>query len=105
MCRDYVYVQDVVRVLYWFMVHLPGSGVYDVGSGFARTEEAVARAIFHAMKQEPVILYRTEQRESGTGDNPIFQPDLSRLRRTGYKKPFYSIEKGVKSYIQRYLEE
>lgn len=102
-CRDYVYVKDVGRVLYWFLVHQPASGVYDLGSGFARTELAVTHAIFQALKREPHIEFCGKESEQLLSTDTVFHPELSKLRRIGYKKDFMSIEKGVRSYVQRYL--
>ena len=103
-CRDYVYVKDVVRVLYWFMTHQPASDVYDIGSGFARTDMAVVHAIFQALRRESRIEFRGDEYESTSSADSVFLPNLSKLRRIGYKKDFMTVEKGVKSYVQRYLQ-
>lgn len=103
-CRDYVYVKDVMRVLYWFMAHQPESGVYDLGSGFARSEVAVAHAIFRAMKREPQVVFSGKPPKTGSSEESVFRPNLSKLRRVGYKKDFLTLENGVKSYVQRYLK-
>jgi ADP-L-glycero-D-manno-heptose 6-epimerase len=103
-CRDYVYVKDVVRALYWFMTHQPASDVYDIGSGFARTDMAVVHAIYQAMRSEPRIEFCGEEHKSTSSVDSVFMPNLSKLRRIGYKKDFMTVEKGVKSYVQRYLQ-
>ena len=98
--RDYLYVQDAVRVFYWFMLHRPVNGVYDLGSGFARSDFAVVNAIFRALKLPPRIRY-----SDSFGDTPeeltsSFMPDLRNLRGVGYRKPFLPVEKGVKSSLR-----
>lgn len=103
-CRDYVYVKDVVRVLYWFMTHQPASDVYDIGSGFARTDMAVVHAIFQALRCESKVESPRNEPESAPFVDSVFLPNLSKLRSIGYKKDFMTVEKGVKSYVQRYLQ-
>ena len=98
--RDYLYVQDAVRVFYWFMLHRPANGVYDLGSGFARTDMAVMNAIFRALKLPPRIRCSTTPAVNTDAMTASFQPDLRNLRHTGYKKPFFSVEKGVKSSLR-----
>lgn len=100
--RDYLYVQDAVRVFYWFMQHCPANGVYDLGSGFERSDLALANAIFRALKLPARIRYSLSFPVfSNVADVP-FQPDLKELRRVGYKKPFFTVENGVKSAFRRH---
>lgn len=102
-CRDYVYVKDVVRVMYWFMLHQPGSGVYDLGSGFARTDLAVIHAISQVLKCKPHIEFCKKESGSLRSADAVFLPNLSKVHHVGYKKAFMPVEKGVKSYVQKYL--
>ena len=101
--RDYLYVQDAVRVFYWFMQHRPANGVYDLGSGFGRSDFAVANTIFRALKRPSRISYLPTQPEVFGGQSEPFRPDLRNLRRAGYRKPFFSVEKGVKSFLRKPL--
>ena len=98
--RDYLFVQDAVRVFYWFMLHRPTNGVYDLGSGFARTDFAVVNAIFRALKLPAQIRYSAFDAEMLKMLSPSFLPDLRNLRIVGYRKPFFSVEKGVKSSLR-----
>ena len=98
--RDYLYVQDAVRVFYWFMLHRPANGVYDLGSGFARTDMAVVNAIFRALKMTPRIRYSDTSGDMPETLTSSFMPDLRNLRAVGYRKPFFSVEKGVKSSLR-----
>lgn len=99
--RDYLYVQDAVRVFYWFMQHRPANGVYDLGSGFERSDFAVVNAIFRALKLPPRIVYSDSSVDNSNALATSFQPDLRNLRSVGYKKPFFTVEKGVKSCLRR----
>ena len=98
--RDYLYVQDAVRVFYWFMLHRPANGVYDLGSGFARTDIAVVNAIFRALKLPPCIRYSDSSGDMPEALKSSFLPDLRNLRGVGYRKSFFSVEKGVKSSLR-----
>lgn len=99
--RDYLYVQDAVRVFYWFMQHRPANGVYDLGSGFERTDLAVVYALFRALKRPPRIQYALSRLIPTDESSSPFLPDLRKLRRAGYRKPFFSVENGVKSSLRR----
>jgi len=99
--RDYLYVQDAVRVFYWFMQHRPANGVYDLGSGFGRSDLALANAIFRALKLPPRVRYSHAQPEASEREPESFRPDLRDLRKAGYRKPFFSVEKGMKSLLRK----
>jgi ADP-L-glycero-D-manno-heptose 6-epimerase len=99
--RDYLYVQDAVRVFYWYMLHHPENGVYDLGSGFERTDFAVVNAIFRALKLPPRIRYVDPSMVGSKELHGSFLPDLRKLRGVGFRKPFYSVEKGIKSFLRR----
>lgn len=98
---DYLYVTDVGRVLYWFAIHRPASGVYELGCGFPRTDTAAVGAISRALRLSPQIRYDEIEGKCAQNRLPFEEVDLSFLRRIGYKKPFYTLENGVKSYLYR----
>jgi len=98
---DYLYVPDVGRVLYWFATHRPESGVYELGGGFPRTDTAVVGAISRVLKLSPQIIYEEIGENSHQKEPSSVFVDLSTLRRIGYKKPFCTLENGVKSYLHR----
>ena len=101
--RDFVYVKDVVRVIYWFMLHHPKSGIYNLGTGFARPFLTLAISTFKALKLEPVIEYVDIPEDIRDKYQYFTEADMSKMRQNGYKKPFYALEDGVKSYVTHYL--
>lgn len=101
--RDFVYVKDVVRVIYWFMLHHPKSGIYNLGTGFARPFLTLATSTFKAMKLEPVIEYVDIPDDIRDKYQYFTEADMQKMRQNGYKKPFYALEDGVKSYVTHYL--
>ena len=92
--QDYIYVNDVAKVLYFFLNHAPPSGMYEVGTGFARSCQSVVDAINTASKREQKLKF-AYQKEG----NAVFQADLTLLRKYAYKQPFLTLEQGVKRII------
>lgn len=101
--RDFVYVKDVVRMIYWFMEHHPESGIYNIGTGLARPFLALATSTFKAMKLEPKIDFVDIPEDIRDKYQYFTEASMRKARKIGYKKPFYSLEDGVKSYVTRYL--
>ncbi len=101
--RDFVYVKDVVSVLYWFTQHLRPSGIYNLGTGFARTFLALATSTFKAMDIEPQIEFIDIPQDIREKYQYYTQADIQKLRKVGYKKSFYSLENGVTDYVSKYL--
>lgn len=101
--RDFVYVKDVVRVIYWYITHLPQSGIYNLGTGLARPFLTLATSTFKAMKLVPNIQFVDIPEDIRDKYQYFTEADMRKMRGSGYKKPFYSLEDGVKSYVTRYL--
>lgn len=101
--RDFVYVKDLVRVLYWFMNHHPASGIYNLGTGLARPFLSLAESTFAAMNLEPNIEFVDMPEDIREKYQYFTEADMHKMRGVGYRRPFYSLEDGVKSYVRRYL--
>ncbi|MFD2248052.1 ADP-glyceromanno-heptose 6-epimerase [Pontibacter ruber] len=103
--RDFVYVKDVVEVCMFLMHHRKNSGIYNLGSGTARTFMALALNTFEAMGVTPEIDF-VDTPESIRDTYQYFtEANMNKLRSIGYDKPFYTLEEGVKDYVQNYLKE
>ena len=89
--QDYIYVNDVVKVLYYFLNHASQSGIYEVGTGFARPLQAILDAIHKVSKTEQKMILEYQKEEPY-----VFQADLVNLRKYGYRQSFLSLEQGVK---------
>jgi len=101
--RDFIYIKDCVRVIDWFLKHPAVSGLFNLGTGEARTFEDLARAAFAALNKEPKISY-VEMPEAVRNKYQYFtQANMNRLRQAGYQAPFTSLEDGVRDYVQNYL--
>ena len=108
--RDFVYVKDVIDVIMHFLsesqkpTSAAQSGVYNVGSGKARSFADLGRAVFSAMGLESTFEWIPMPEEIRHGYQYFTQADLGLLRsRGGYKKEFTPLEEGVRDYVQNYL--
>lgn len=101
--RDFVYVKDVVRVIYWYMQHLPASGIYNLATGCARPFLVLATSTFQAMGLTPNIQFIDMPDDIRDKYQYFTEADMRKMRHIGYRKPFYTLENGVKSYVSRYL--
>ncbi|NGM48080.1 ADP-glyceromanno-heptose 6-epimerase [Caulobacter sp. 602-2] len=101
--RDFVYVRDVADVIAWLAKSPHVNGVYNLGSGHARSFKDLAEATFAAVAREPDITY-FDMPEVLQGKYQYFtQADMSRLRAAGYNAPMTSLEDGVADYVAGFL--
>jgi ADP-L-glycero-D-manno-heptose 6-epimerase len=101
--RDFIYVKDVVKVCKWLMDHKPKDGLYNLGTGEARTFYDLAASTFRAMDKEVAISYIDTPEDIRDKYQYFTEADMSKLRKAGYKDKFYSLEEGVTDYVQNYL--
>jgi ADP-L-glycero-D-manno-heptose 6-epimerase len=101
--RDFVWVGDCVDIALWLANHPSTQGIFNVGTGEARTFEDLARSVFRAMGRDADIEF-VETPEAIRDRYQYFtQADMSRLRNAGYSRPSTSLEDGVGQYIRDYL--
>jgi len=101
--RDFIYVRDAVDVTLHFVEHRERGGLFNCGTGQARTWLDLARALFAAMDRAPDIRF-IPLPEKLRGKYQYFtEADSTRLRAAGYAKPFTSLEDGVCDYVRSYL--
>ena len=81
------------------------SGLYNVGTGVARSFNDLAKAIFSALKKESKIVYIDMPLELGKQYQNYTQASMGKLREAGYSETFYSLEDGVKDYVGHYLKD
>ncbi len=103
--RDFVYVKDVLDVCLFLMENKPASGIYNLGSGTARTFADLANAVFDAMHVEPVIEYIDTPEDIRDKYQYFTQAEMGKLRQAGYTGDFHSLEAGVADYVRNYLTE
>ena len=99
--RDFVWVGDCVDVALWAGDH--SGGIFNVGSGEARSFADLAKAVFRASNREPQITF-VDMPEAMRGRYQYFtRSNPEKLRRAGYAKPFTQLEDGVGRYVRDYL--
>ncbi len=102
--RDFIYVKDVVDVVLYLMDHPAVNGIYNVGTGHARTWNDVARALFVAAGK-PVNIEYIPMPDVLRGKYQYFtEADMSLFRKAGYVRPFTSLEDAVRDYV-KYLKD
>jgi ADP-L-glycero-D-manno-heptose 6-epimerase len=101
--RDFIYVDDVVAVIRWLIDTPRVSGLFNVGTGNARSFREMIEAMFAALNRAPNIDY-IDMPEQIRGSYQYFtQSEMGRLRKAGYNAGFMPLETAVKDYVARYL--
>jgi ADP-L-glycero-D-manno-heptose 6-epimerase len=103
--RDFVYVRDAVDVVEWLVSQPKTSGVFNVGSGQARSFEDLARTVFSAAGVQPQIDYISMPLQLRDRYQYFTQAKLDRLRAAGYDGPFTSLEDGIGDYVKSFLSQ
>lgn len=102
--RDFIYVDDVVRVIMWLVATPSVSGLFNVGTGRARSFKDLILAAYAALGSEPNIEY-IDMPEAIRGSYQYFtQSKVDRLHRAGYNGAFTTLEDAVKAYVGDYLD-
>jgi ADP-L-glycero-D-manno-heptose 6-epimerase len=101
--RDFVYVKDVVKVCYFLMHHRKDSGLYNLGTGQARSFLDLAKNTFKAMGKVPVIGFIDTPIDIRDKYQYFTEANMQKLKNIGYSEPFYSLEEGVEDYVKGYL--
>lgn len=110
--RDFIYVKDVIAVIAW-MVQLmtekkwdtANNGLYNLGTGQARTFTDLVKATFAGMDLEPNIEFIDMPEDIRDKYQYFTEADMQKLKLAGYSAPFYSLEAGVDDYVRNYLRQ
>jgi len=102
--RDFIYVDDAVRVMMWLLATPSVSGIFNVGTGKARSFKDVMLAAHAALGVAPNIEY-VEMPEAIRGSYQYFtQAEVDRLQRAGYNGGCTGLEQAVETYVKGYLD-
>lgn len=101
--RDFVYVKDVVNVLLFMMQHKPASGLYNLGTGKARTFVDLVNATFKAIGKQPSIEFIDTPIDIRDKYQYFTEADIHKLINAGYADGFKSLEEGITDYVVNYL--
>lgn len=102
--RDFIYVEDIARVILFFMHHRKNSGIYNVGTGVARTYLSLTKAVFSSMDIPENISF-VDIPEDLVGKYQYYTcANIEKLRKIGYSEPFYTLEDAIDDYVRNYLK-
>jgi ADP-L-glycero-D-manno-heptose 6-epimerase len=119
--RDFIYVKDVVKVIGWMMEQAKeivnnrnadskaatnlSSGIYNLGTGEARTFEDLVKATFSGLDLEPRIQFIDMPDDLRNTYQYFTEANMQKLKDAGYANEFYSLEEGVEDYVRNYLSK
>ncbi|MBA3705101.1 MAG: ADP-glyceromanno-heptose 6-epimerase [Bacteroidetes bacterium] len=103
--RDFVYVKDVVEVCYFLLHHRKDSGIYNLGSGKARSFLDLVKNTFSSLGKQPNIEFIDTPIDIRDKYQYFTEANMNKLKAIGYNKPFNTLEKGVEDYVKNYLKE
>lgn len=101
--RDFIYVKDTVNVCYFFMHHRKDSGLYNLGTGEARSFLDLADNTFRALDKNVNIEFIDTPEDIRENYQYFTEANMSKLRSIGYEDQFSSLEEGIKDYVRNYL--
>jgi ADP-L-glycero-D-manno-heptose 6-epimerase len=103
--RDFVYVRDAADVTRWLFDTPEVNGIFNLGSGEARTFEDLARQVFEAAGKNAQIDYTPMPPAIRDKYQYFTQASMERLRAAGYAKPMTTLEDGIGDYVRGYLSQ
>jgi ADP-L-glycero-D-manno-heptose 6-epimerase len=101
--RDFIYVDDAVAVMRWLIDQSDVSGIFNVGTGTARSFRDLVTALFRALGREPNIVYFDMPEAIRDRYQYFTRANMERLRQAGYDRQFTPLEAGVADYATRFL--
>ncbi|MBV6645038.1 MAG: ADP-glyceromanno-heptose 6-epimerase [Cyclobacteriaceae bacterium] len=102
--RDFIYVKDVIDVMYWLMHHRKNSGIYNLGTGRARTFLSLTKAVFNALQTPEQIIFIDTPEDIRDKYQYYTEAKMQKLKSTGFIEAFTSLEEGVEDYVKTYLQ-
>jgi ADP-L-glycero-D-manno-heptose 6-epimerase len=103
--RDFVYVGDCVSVMLWLLEHPRVNGIFNLGTGKARSFADLATALFKAVGKNATLTYVDMPANIRPNYQYFTEARMDRLRAAGYSSPFTSIEDGIQDYVHRFLSQ
>jgi ADP-L-glycero-D-manno-heptose 6-epimerase len=103
--RDFVFVDDCCDVILWCLEHPAVNGLFNLGTGRARTFLDLAGAVYRAAGREPATVFRDTPPELRAHYQYFTEAKMDRLRTVGYTTPFTTLERGVEITVRDYLSQ
>ena len=103
--RDFLYIKDAVEMTLFFLDNPKLAGIFNIGTGKARTWNDLAKATFAAMNKKPHIEYIPMPEKLNDKYQYFTQADITKLSTAGYEKELTSLGDAIKDYVQNYLQK
>jgi len=103
--RDFIYVKDVCKVIYFFMLNRKKSGIYNVGTGQATSFNKIINYLFEALNKEANIEYIDMPEDIKDNYQYFTQANINKLINAGFNEEFYNIKEAVFDYVINYLKD
>ena len=101
--RDFIYVKDVTEVMYFLMDHPAEPGIYNLGTGKARTFLDLVNAVFSALDLPPSVEFIDTPADIRDKYQYFTEARMEKLYSAGYSRPFFTLEAAIEEYVQGYL--
>ena len=101
--RDFIYVKDVISILFFLSDKRVASGLYNVGTGIARSFHDLASLTFEALGLKPDISFIDTPMDIRDKYQYFTEASMRKLKKAGYEKTFFTLEEGVFDYVRNYL--
>ena len=101
--RDFIYVRDIAQIIIWLINNRPESGLYNSGTGVARTFRDLVGAIFTSLSLPEQIQFIDTPADIRDKYQYFTEADMTKLRHSGYDLPFYTLEDSVREYVTDFL--
>ncbi len=101
--RDFIYVKDLIEVITFLINQRPKSGIYNLGTGIARSFNDLAMSVFAAMGKQPHIDYIDTPMDIRDKYQYFTEAVIDKLKEAGYDKTFSTLEEGITDYVQQFL--
>lgn len=101
--RDFIYVKDCVKVVKWFLENPGASGLFNLGTGKARSFEDLAKSMFNSVGKPPALTFFDMPENIKNKYQYFTEAKMDRLRAVGYKDAFTSLEDGISDYVKSHL--
>lgn len=101
--RDFIFVDDIAEVMLFFMENQNNPGIYNVGTGKARSYLDLTRAVFESLHMNPEINFVDTPKDLRSRYQYFTEADIQKLREIGYFKSFTELEQGIEEYVSNFL--
>ena len=102
--RDFIYIKDLLNLMWFWYENQKNSGIYNAGSGEARTFNDLALIIFSALGLKPNISYIPTPEDIRDKYQYFTKASMKKTMDAGYQTPFHSLEKAINDYVNQYLK-